>query len=59
MHAAVKLLKHLSSKRMVKHQVHANVVGLVFQNSRQAQEFGELIRELQKQSVNGKVVKNR
>jgi len=50
-----RLLKVLSSKRMTKHAVHANVVGIVFRSSREAQEFGELLERLQCPEKSAKV----
>lgn len=54
-----RLLKVLSSKRLVKTAVHANVVGLVFRSSREAQEFGALLEDLQCKTRQVKVRKLR
>lgn len=57
--ALTRLLKVLSSKRLVKTAVHANVVGLVFRSSREAQEFGSLLEDLQCRTNQVKVRKLR
>lgn len=54
-----RLLKVLSSKRLVKYQVHANVVGIVFRSSREAREFGLMLEDLRCPAKSAKVVKLR